>query len=80
MGYGVFMHSVESSIIMAIVLLFIMCFITTVINTEQKIGYYVDDKYTNEMKNYSEESENNFNPQNWQRAITVIENIIKEEE
>lgn len=74
------MHSVESSIIMAVVLLFIMCFITTTINTEQKIGYYVDSKYTEELKNYSKENLNNFNPQKWQRIITVIENIMKEEE
>ena len=70
------MHTIESSIILSIILLTLSSFIVFSMKFEMKINKNISIKIENAIKEYSLSGDRKFKPDKIQRIITNIENII----
>lgn len=70
------MHTIETSIILSIILIAISTFLVFTMNFENKINKNITNKVITAKNEYSIDNERKFKPDKIQRIITNIENII----
>ena len=69
------MYAVETSIVMAVVMMSISLFLNFSFNLERKIHKYINDKNDNIKKEYEIEGKKSFMPEKIQRIIKNIDYI-----
>ena len=70
------MHTIESSIILSVILITLSSFIVFSMKFEMKINKNISIKIENAIKEYSLNGDRKFKPDKIQRIITNIEKII----